>query len=77
MSANPSENGTANQHATMINNCLITDEIGENLFSFIKKENLDQFGGRTESLECALILIRNLSLTGRLISPSFSIEIYV
>ncbi|XP_024400873.1 uncharacterized protein [Physcomitrium patens] len=64
MSANPSENGTANQHATMINNCLITDEIGENLFSFIKKENLDQFGGRTESLECALILIRNLSLTG-------------
>jgi hypothetical protein len=75
MCARQDENGRENPDYRMRRNAFMDANIGKSILDFIDQENKDQIG-RTESLEYSLVLIRNFSCTGKLIS-SFLIDIYV
>ena len=64
------ENGVESRDAKNIRHAFLKHGIADKLFNLFKKED---FYSRTESLKYALIVIRNLSLAGRLSTHSLRV----
>lgn len=68
MSSDETLNGAETYGAKRIRQSFMEIGVGEKVLTLVKS---DEFSRRTESMKDALVLIRNLSLAGRLSPRSF------